>query len=367
MNIRAWCVVCLLFFALVFPAAAEAGPQGNLEEYRHSGMIWSDVCVTDDYNPKAAAVADALNRAQAGAYPPTASVAVAQTQQESSELRVAPQPLPAVERSMDRMAVVDEAMDSYLKFQARQNILDAGIEVFSFNYEEEGLMSEKGTMYGVFADYRYRFKQNSPVSSPLDILGADSGINVFMMDGRFSLMRDGHYWSEDTGEAFDENFYSNEIRLMGGYELPVDNQRLIVMPYAGFGFRYLLDDNGGAQTTTGHLTYDRESHYFYAPLGIEARKFYHRGWSLRLAAEYDWFITGRQKSHLPSAGTIVNNQPTGSGMRASLRLAKEIDAMEFFVEPFARYWHISDSDVSGGGYEPRNTTEEYGARIGMRF
>jgi len=80
-------------------------------------------------------------------------------------------------------------------------------------------------------------------------------------------------------------------------------------------------------------------------------------------------IFGRQKSHIPieMGGTAENFQPSGYGIRGSFRLAKEIEAMELFVEPFARYWHIADSNVNDGGIEPRNTTQEYGAKLGVRF
>ncbi len=50
---------------------------------------------------------------------------------------------------------------------------------------------------------------------------------------------------------------------------------------------------------------------------------------------------------------------------------KNNPAVDFVMEPFARYWHIQDSDVSCTvdtcGLEPKNRTWEFGIRAGVRF
>jgi hypothetical protein len=387
-------LLCIYF---VIPFYGFANPQprdiqivqelGKAECARHS-LDWSDVCDVGAYHSRSAAVSDALSRAEASHYKKQQEVAepVVVIPQQNVVIDAPAQPpqilpkqeMPAAAVEPDRMVVVDEALSSYQKFQERQNALSAGVEVFTYKYEEEMFMEEKGTMYGVFVDYRYRSKQNQPMTSFMEIMDInDRGLNILMLDGRFSAMTDGHYkaW-EMPLETYDNKYFSHEFRMMGGYELPIQEKRLIVMPYAGFGFRYLLDDGGGKVTPVGEgasYSYDRESRYIYIPLGIETRKFYNRGWSTKLTAEYDWLISGMQKSHLPiwDGGTVKNFQPSGYGIRGSFRLAKEIEAMEFFVEPFARYWHISDSKIgsnSEGAYvEPRNVTQEYGARLGVRF
>jgi len=359
-------------------------------------------CLSDEaYHPRSAAIDDALTRAELayarGVSEPQKISSLPQisdpeepssrpgswepSRRPSPAVEIPAQPprvspkstaLPAAAVS-DRAAVVDEALDRYLDFQRRENTLNAGIEIFNYTYEEEMFMEQKATMYGVFADYRFRFRQNSPIASFRDVLGSGAGVNMLMFDTRFSFTADGRYTSDGSGELRDEKYHSHETRLMGGYEFPIEEKRLIVMPYAGFGYRYLKDNNGGRMTSVGHYSYDRESRYFYLPIGIEARKFYQRGWSARLTGEYDWFLSGRQHSHLPidDGGTAGKYQPKGYGLRGSLRIARETEGMEFFVEPFARYWHIGDSNVgfnfSGGYVEPRNTTEEYGAKIGVRF
>ena len=91
--------------------------------------------------------------------------------------------------------------------------------------------------------------------------------------------------------------------------------------------------------------------------------------------EYDWFLGGRQYSHLEDAPgysqTLYNKQSRGYGLRGAFKLAREGELLEFFIEPFVRYWHIEDSELNCSselcGLEPNNRTEEYGARLGVKF
>jgi hypothetical protein len=170
-----------------------------------------------------------------------------------------------------------------------------------------------------------------------------------------------------------------ETRGVAGYDIPVGEAGRVT-PYAGFGFRYLKDDAGGSTTSTGHWGYDRESFYYYLPLGIETQSRLARCWLLETAIEYDYFIAGRQKSHLEDGdagfNTLYNDQDSGYGIRGSVKVIRELDGMNVFVEPFIRYWRIEDSTVNlltyneipySYGLEPANNTTEYGVRVGLRF
>ena len=277
----------------------------------------------------------------------------------------APQPKPDAESFAYR----------YFDLSNPQNEMEVGTEVFDYSYREEGFMKLDGMMYGVFMDYQHRFRENPVAYSWKDILASRGGINLLKFDARFAGGGDIKYRSEGTGIHEGENHYAFETRLMAGYEIPWKKPEVVITPYAGFGYRYLLDDNGGTQTTTGHWGYDRESNYYYVPIGLELTKFYRHGWSAGAKLEYDWFLSGKQYSHYEDAPgytqTVENNQPKGYGLRGSLRVAREGERFEFFIEPFVRYWHIKDSDYGAtsetGGIEPNNRTEEYGARMGVRF
>ena len=258
------------------------------------------------------------------------------------------------------------------------NTIEFGTEAFSYWYEEELFMELEGYMWGVYAVYTHRSSFNEHFETWKDAFSTENAINVFRIDvrGSYGLL---DYDSNGSGTNDDEDHYTFEIRGILGEDIPV-NDTLRVTPYFGVGYRYLLDDNGGGATSTGALTYDRESQYCYVPLGIEAEKKLNDNWSLGANLEFDLFIDGQQKSHLGDAiegfDTVSNDQKDGYGFRGSVRLVREGENVDFSVEPFFRYWHIEDSEISlvtysgvavGYGLEPENETSELGVKISARF
>ncbi|HSW38933.1 MAG TPA: hypothetical protein VLL97_05515, partial [Acidobacteriota bacterium] len=368
------------------------------------GMGWSEVCAVEDYNPRSQAITTALDRAEYSAAPRTKSTPVATTpvdrvHQQSVKPGVASSPPAAAEVVVSPAAPVAEPLvekksaaaepsnvvpdhvvkpepetlvQRYFDISRPENSLEAGLEVFDYSYREEGLMKLDGQMYGAFVNYSHRYYENPIATGWGDIFKSEGKINILLADARISGGGNIKYRSEGTGIHEGENHYAFETRIMAGYEIPWKSPDLVFTPYAGFGYRYLLDDNGGTQTTTGHWGYDRESNYYYVPIGISMAQCYRNGWSTKTTLEYDWFIRGVQKSHhedVPGSalGELSFEQPRGYGARGSFQVLKEGDRFDVFAEPFVRYWHIEDSGVDSGRYEPNNRTEEYGARMGFRF
>jgi hypothetical protein len=79
---------------------------------------------------------------------------------------------------------------------------------------------------------------------------------------------------------------------------------------------------------------------------------------------------------------LVNDQNEGYGLRASLRITRELDETFLLaVEPFWRYWDIEQSEpgdfdeynpflgkvVQRTGYEPANSSTEYGVNVVLIF
>lgn len=142
-------------------------------------------------------------------------------------------------------------------------------------------------------------------------------------------------------------------------------------PYAGLGFRHLYNDLRGL-SSTGASGYRRYSTYYYAPLGLSSRFNVSGKWSVSPTIEYDYFISGRQKSQFTDTGIpglvdTNNRQSKGYGYRLSVMLEKEAWAFG----PWLHFWNIEDSDiVSNGvdlGMEPQNETREYGIELKYRF
>ncbi len=409
-NVR---LILILFATVLFidgakDAVAQTRQERIDQELRRAacapGMAWSEVCAVEDYNPRSEAITAALDRAEYSAAPRTKSTPVATTPVDrvrlqsvvpvtdvspavAAEAVAAPEPpvaAPSVEKESAAASpspVVPTPVEKpepetlvqrYFDISRPENSLEAGLEIFDYSYREEGLMKLDGEMYGAFVNYAHRYYENPVATGWGDIFKSEGKINILLADARISGGGDIKYRSDGTGIHEGENHYSFETRLMGGYEIPWKSRDLVFTPYAGLGYRYLLDDNGGTQTTTGHWGYDRESNYYYVPLGLSMKRCYRNGWSTKTTVEYDWFIRGVQKSHhedIPASGqgTLSFDQGKGYGLRGSFQVLKEGERFDIFAEPFVRYWHIQGSKPDGGYYEPKNRTEEYGARMGFRF
>lgn len=235
-----------------------------------------------------------------------------------------------------------------------------GPQISYIEYNEPDVMKEKGLMYGVAGSYTY-----------------NKGL-VLKAEGVFSYGKV-DYTSPASGDMNSIDDYLSEIRALGGYELKISDTFNII-PFLGFGYRYLRDDSSGRVTTTGARGYLRESNYYYSPIGVEFLVNLDGGWSINPILEYDYFWQGKQKSHLSNAvaglNDIENTQNSGYGLRASMAFKKKSKEREYILEPFIKYWDIDRSDFSsvtysgviiGYGYEPKNTSTEIGLTFALGF
>jgi len=233
-----------------------------------------------------------------------------------------------------------------------------GPEISFVEYKEPGVMSEKGTMFGLGASYAYHDDM------------------MLKFEGRFSYGK-ADYENSGTMDNVTDLMY--EFRGVVGYDFEIFKATTLT-PFIGFGVRYLSDDSGGRTTSTGEKGYMRRSIYYYSPIGIETNTLFSKGWSVGVAAEYDYFWKGQQNSALsdanPNYNDQTNNQYGGYGLRGSIRIKKQSDERYYVVEPFIRYWEIDQSDNStvtysgviiGYGYEPKNRSTEIGLKFGIGF
>ena len=234
---------------------------------------------------------------------------------------------------------------------------EIGPEISYIRYEEPDVMKEEGIMYGLGGSYAYH--------------------NNWM----FKVEGNGMYGQVDyTGSGTLDNIpdYKFEIRGLAGYDFPA-GQTTYLTPYLGLGYRYLNDDSSGKLSSTGAAGYDRESNYFYTPVGLQTITELNGKWSLGLNAEYDYLWAGKQISHLedvnPGYGTLKNDQKNGWGLRGSVQLKKKGETADFLAEPYVRYWSIEESEISSvttqqyiiSGYEPKNNSTEIGMKLAVSF
>ena len=244
----------------------------------------------------------------------------------------------------------------------RESGAEMGFELSHITYEEPGVMEEKGIMYGVGGSY----------------IVHQGNKFMFGLEGKFSLGQvdyDGKL-SDGTPYTIDDiTDYILEGRLLAGYDCPA-SKTTVITPYIGIGYRYLNDAMG--EDARG---YERESNYFYSPIGIDIIANLENGWSIGVIAEYDIFWYGLQRSHLGDVYTgvdvVENDQKKGYGARGSIKIQKKGKKIDFIIEPFIKYWDIKQSDTSaitlagthivGYGWEPENNSTEYGIKLAVKF
>ncbi len=190
-------------------------------------------------------------------------------------------------------------------------------------------------------------------------------------------------------ESGDRDWYV-EARALAGKDLI--GERWAWSPYSGVGVRHL--SNG----TTGTAGY-RIDNYLYVPLGITARTSVASHRALSFTVEFDPLIHGWQTTHdsalggadVPATPTapaftidgftdLSFSQHGGWALRANARFPVTVRVS---VEPYYVHWTVKSSPDSSetatftvnnvtareqiGAYEPFNTTNEFGVRVGFHF
>ncbi len=118
----------------------------------------------------------------------------------------------------------------------------------------------------------------------------------------------------------------------------------VLAPYTGFGFRYLKNDSRG-ETSTGYWGYQRESRYYYLPIGVNHRISINTDSVLDSMFEFDYLLRGQQTSQLSDASSdypdLNNRQDSGYG----LKFSSMYRINDLAVGPYIDYWNINKSDV----------------------
>ena len=243
----------------------------------------------------------------------------------------------------------------------KNNTFEIGPEVYYVRYHESDVMEKTGIMYGVVGSYIYR----SSVGRTFD----PSNAWMLRADGRLAFGKvnyDGEFWDGTPASGDNIDDYLWEVRGLLGYDFK--NKTARTTPFFGVGYRY-LNDNSSDQDGG----YERESNYLYFPIGLEFLFPSENSWSFGATIEFDVLLWGKQKSHLGDPfGTVDNLQNSGSGFRASLKFQNKGG---FVLEPFVRYWSISNSstevmvidDLPVSLQEPKNETTEVGLRAIWTF
>ena len=227
---------------------------------------------------------------------------------------------------------------------------ELGLQVTgSYDYNEPEFMHNKSELQEQWLDNYglvYNFKNSFMLNDFLTELEFDSDYRHIKYD----------YWSDRTGTLDDvENFVYN---LRGLYGVQLTDK---LMLKSGFGYRYLLDQDDGRLSTTGHSGYDRIQEYKYIPIVAElvAPIGSING---KLKLEYDHVFWGHNESKV-SSGTLKFRNDDGYMVKAAYQIPYE----GFFLEPYYEFQSIEESTVTSSSQEPSNTTDEFGIKLTKKF
>ena len=257
--------------------------------------------------------------------------------------------------------------------KTRVNTLDLASEIFYYRYQEPNPVgvTNQGPMYGFDADYAYRPLYPNFLNNFI--------VNVYSLQARYAISRDLEY--KGSGVVKGKHDDAMEFRGLIGKDYFIGTNSLVT-PYVGFGYRYLFDRGNGQISSAGYYGYDRKSHYYYLPLGGDVVINMPNHWEIGFNAEYDILLHGLQKSYLSDGNqfgwnnpNITNSQDKGFGLRGSVKFLKRGHLVDFYMEPYIRFWNIEQSgavtasvDGSVGQWvEPKNNTIEVGSKFGIQF
>jgi hypothetical protein len=238
------------------------------------------------------------------------------------------------------------------------------VEGYYYDYQEPDYDVD---MVGPFLsfDISYTFRDADLFGGAFVTLDANNGVGV--MD----------YSSPSSGSNGGELNYKGDYRVLAGWDMWV-NDAIDIAPYTGFGYRMLFDEGRGTVTTTGAVGYNRLSKYAYLPVGVNMG-FRSGNWTWRPSFEYDFLLTGYQRSGFKDLGydhDVINKQTKGYGIRGALMAETKTGFGLMSFGPFVRYWNIDDSErenvqrggtVIGSAIEPKNETVETGVAFQLGY
>ena len=248
----------------------------------------------------------------------------------------------------------------------------AGLESYKYHYGESkpnrpNFMQDNGVMFGINAAYQLSYRDCVFIQPEAR---AAYGLVDYTNDKHAKL-----------SAASIPTFLFEPRLLMGGHINLSKNFKL--SPFIGIGYRYKSDDTSQIQSYQNQGGTKRLSQYWYVPLGSRLTYDFNDRWFVKVSAEYDWFISGRQfsykKERYPSP--LVFKQNKGWGAKGELLIGHRFDRVSVALGPYMSYWKIAKSkDVMtstivadyprpfiGTACEPRNITKEIGVKLNFYF
>lgn len=241
---------------------------------------------------------------------------------------------------------------------------EVGAEIYDYSYreqvEDEDLVFDDGTFFGVTASYAHRLGDN------------------WFLRARTSFAWGSVDYSSDDGQLSDVPQDMGQLELHVGHDFGLGSGATLTA-FTGVGGRVLNDHSGGEETESGFQGYDREVAYAYIPVGLSVGVPLGGGLSVAVSGQYNHVFGGKATSRFseldPELPDIDLDLNGGSGFELSAMVSIPVGKSAVRIGPFLRRWDIdrSDSlilreeDLELEVYEPENRTNEAGVRLTFAF
>ena len=248
----------------------------------------------------------------------------------------------------------------------------AGLESYKYHYGESrpnqsNVMQYNGLMFGIGGSYELTYKDRVFLRPEARVA--------------YGFTQYTSYRNPKFPKASVPNL-TFEPRLLVGGNISLSNN-FKLSPYVGLGYRYKSDDGSDVvDNQNGHLK-KRLSQYWYIPVGSRLTYDFTDRWFVKLMAEYDWFVSGRQFSYngktYPSP--LVFKQKNGWGVKGELLVGHRFDKVSVAFGPYMNYWKIGKTKrvkssmivadyprpLTATPFEPDNITKEIGVKLNFFF
>lgn len=233
-----------------------------------------------------------------------------------------------------------------------------GIHTVDFNYQEPGLMSDRGRLNGLAFTYQYNMDTERNVKVVTDYVQG----NTFY-DGALQTNT-----GITTPYTSTESFRAMNLELILGRR-PTDNFWAYTV---GVGYRNTFDANDNANP----YDYRRDITYYYLLMGVNPVIYNKNKIKSLLNLEFSSLMGGGAKTYLsdvsPSYRDVNFEFQYGAGLKIGLEtFISLVDNHQFMVDLSYKYWTLGDSKVeyigNGYGVEPHNTTGLTSITVGYVF
>lgn len=159
-----------------------------------------------------------------------------------------------------------------------------------------------------------------------------------MARGEFEILFGSTDFKRNGGSSDSDDIIINARGLLGYDILYHDN--LVMTPYTGLAMRYWSNNVSGAR--------DQSQSYYYIPLGVETQSSLMPTVDFGTRLEADYVFNGTATTDFEGdggrSGKADNDLDFGYGLRASVYISKQFEAVGLGFEPFVRYWNVEGSD-----------------------